>query len=1037
MTERKDGLYDELITNHVSDEIQNFAFVNSEPVKGEPLDSYILQLLVDSIDGTLSSYSKDADKIKLANQILQSLGSSQRIEDAEKAKRLIALVKESKSDRRWVDKEPPMTLSKMGLVTNQKTNMSATINLEMRSSNSVDILMSFVRMKGITLLADEFSKLRERNVPVRLLTTVYTGATQKQALDYLVRELGVSIKINYDIDIAHLHAKAWLFGRDSGFSTAYIGSSNISETALTDGMEWNVRLSETSSSEILDAFRVSFNSYWASEYFEEYEPDRDGQKLIDALDLAKARFGGSKNSSDFPLFIPNIDVQPHEHQRKMLEDLELQREVFDRHRNLIVAATGTGKTVLAALDYKNSQEFLGYRPSLLFVAHRQEILKQSMSTFKAVLKDGNFGELFVDGKKPSEWRHVFASVQSLASADVKSFPGDQFDYIVIDEFHRAAANTYQNILDHFKPKELLALTATPERGDGKRVQDLYFDGVITSELRLWDAMERKLLAPFDYFGIAEDTDFTSIEWSKGGYSTSELEKKVTRNDLRDHLLLKQIAKCIPNPSEMKALVFCVGTEHATYISELLNSQGIKATALSGANTDADRTKAINDLAQGRLNAIVTVDIFNEGVDIPEVDSVIMLRPTESSVVFLQQLGRGLRRHPNKEAVVVLDFIGSHRSEFRMDKKFEALTGLAPGQLMKQVELGFPMLPGGMSINLDSIASLRVLDNIKLQLNYSHSRLQNLAKQLQSQSLEDFLTDSGLDLDELFVKTGWLELKVSSGLVQESDLEEGWKELASLGKRFLHIDDQKRIKEYSSILRRQEFESAGDRVVSQHTTSMLFWMLWPDAKLPNGVQVKKATEAFDLLSKYPEVVQEWLEILQIVGKRALAVVAPIEFKQDQLPLQAHATYLRAEILGAVTWARLEGDFGKKTTKAYGHQVGASYVEELELDLLFVNLNKDGNSATTKYKDFAQSKVEFHWESQNATADDSEIGKRYINQPISSHDVLICVRESEGGFKILGLADLAQHKGSKPIQIVWKLRIPMDVVTYELAAAFKVG
>ena len=1037
MTERKDGLYDELITNHVSDEIQNFAFVNSEPVKGEPLDGYILQLLVDSIDGTLSSYSKDADKIKLANEILKSLGSSQRIEDTEKANRLIALVKESKSDRRWVSQEPPMALSKIGLVTNQNTNMSATLNLEMRSSNSVDILMSFVRMKGITLLADELSKLRERNVSVRLLTTVYTGATQKQALDYLVRELGVAVKINYDIDIAHLHAKAWLFGRDTGFSTAYIGSSNISETALTDGMEWNVRLSETSSPEVLDTFRIAFNSYWASEYFEEYDPDHDGQKLADALHLAKARFGGSKNSSDFPLFIPNIDVQPHEHQKKMLEDLELQREVFDRHRNLVVAATGTGKTVLAALDYKNSQKILGYRPSLLFVAHRQEILKQSMSTFKAVLKDGNFGELFVDGKKPSEWRYVFASVQSLASADVKSFPADQFDYIVIDEFHRAAANTYQDILDHFKPKELLALTATPERGDGKRVQDLYFDGVITSELRLWDAMERQLLAPFDYFGIAEDTDFTSIEWSKGGYSTSELEKKVTRNDLRDHLLLKQIAKCIPNPAEMKALVFCVGTEHATYISELLVSQGIKARALSGSNSDSERTKAINDLAQGQLNAIVTVDIFNEGVDIPEVDSVIMLRPTESSVVFLQQLGRGLRRHPNKESVVVLDFIESHRSEFRMDKKFEALTGLAPGQLSKQVELGFPMLPGGMSINLDSIAAQRVLDNIKQQLNYSSSRLQNLAKQLQSQNLNDFLSDSGLDLDEFYGKTSWLQLKVNSGLVKESDLKEGWQELATLGKKFLHIDDQTRINEYSSILKRQEFDAAGIRVVPFQSTSMLFWMLWPDAKLPNIGMVDKASEAFDLLTQYPEVVQEWLEILQEVGKRALSVVAPIQFKVDQLPLQAHATYLRSEILGAVTWARLEGDSGKKTRKAAGHPVGVSFVEELDLDVLFVNLNKAGNSATTKYKDFAQSKVDFHWESQNATADDSKTGERYINQPISKHDVLICVRESEGGFKILGLADLAQHKGSKPIQIVWKLRTPMDVVTYELAAAFKVS
>lgn len=863
MTERKDGLYDEIITNLVSGEIENFHFKKTELVEGEHLDNYILQLLVGSIDETLSSYSTDAEKIRLANEILKSIGSPQIIDTPEKAKRLIALVKEAKSDKRWVDQEPPMSLSKMGLVTNQKTNMSATLNLEMRSSSSVDILMSFVRMKGITLLSNELSKLRERNVPVRLLTTVYTGATQKQAIDYLVRELDVSVKINYDVDVSHLHAKAWLFSRDTGFSTAYIGSSNISETALTDGMEWNVRLSEIASPEIMDTFRIAFNSYWVSEYFEDYDPDRDGEKLADALDFAKAKFGGTKNNSDFPLFIPNIDVQPHEHQKKMLEDLELQRVVFERHQNLVVAATGTGKTVLAALDYKKSQEKLGFRPTLLFVAHRHEILKQSMSTFKAVLKDGNFGEFLVDGKKPNEWRHVFASVQSLASTDVKTFNADQFDYIVIDEFHRAAAKTYQDILDHFKPKELLALTATPERGDGKRVQDLYFDGVISSELRLWDAMERNLLAPFDYFGIAEETDFTSIEWSKGGYAADQLEQKVIKNDLRDHLLFKQIAKCIPNPAEMKALVFCVGTEHASYIRDLLNSRGIKAVALGGSSKDEERTAAINSLAQGHLNAIVTVDIFNEGVDIPEIDAVIMLRPTESSVVFLQQLGRGLRKHPSKESVVVLDFIGSHRSEFRMDRKYEALTGLAPGQLMRQVELGFPMLPGGMSINLDSIASQRVLENIKQQLNYSSVRLQNLAKQLDSQDLHSFLSDSGLDLDEFYAKTSWLELKVSSGLLAENELAGGWKDLAALGKRFLHIDDQRRIKEYSSILRGEGMKGSGAPTVSSYSVAMLFWMLWPDAKLPNGVQAQKASDAFRILAKYPEVVKEWLDRKSVV------------------------------------------------------------------------------------------------------------------------------------------------------------------------------
>jgi len=299
MTERKDGLYDEIITNLVSGEIENFHFKKTELVEGEHLDNYILQLLVGSIDETLSSYSTDAEKIRLANEILKSIGSPQIIDTPEKAKRLIALVKEAKSDKRWVDQEPPMSLSKMGLVTNQKTNMSATLNLEMRSSSSVDILMSFVRMKGITLLSNELSKLRERNVPVRLLTTVYTGATQKQAIDYLVRELDVSVKINYDVDVSHLHAKAWLFSRDTGFSTAYIGSSNISETALTDGMEWDVRLSEIASREIMDTFRIAFNSYWVSEYFKITIPIAMVKNLQTPWILPKLNSVGQKTTPTF------------------------------------------------------------------------------------------------------------------------------------------------------------------------------------------------------------------------------------------------------------------------------------------------------------------------------------------------------------------------------------------------------------------------------------------------------------------------------------------------------------------------------------------------------------------------------------------------------------------------------------------------------------------------------------------------------------------------------------------------------------------
>jgi len=1042
MEERKDGLYDQLITNLINDEISDFDLVKREVVENEKLQSYLVQLLSRSISNALGETPSDSEKIALANKILETVDSPERLIDVSKAERLIALVRQATSDRKWVSQPPSTPLSQLGLITNNnhKLNMSSELKLEMRSSNSVDILMSFVKKKGIAILADELGKLRERGVQVRLLTTVYTGATDKAAIDLLSRDLGVEVRINYNADQSHLHAKAWLFKRDTGFSTAYVGSSNISGPALTDGLEWNVRLSQVASPGILDQFEQAFNSYWISNIFEAYDPDVDGEKLSDALAYASAKFNGSSNGGQPLLFMPNLDVSPREHQVKMLEDLQTQRTVFGRHKNLVVAATGTGKTVLAALDYKAMQLELGYKPSLLFVAHRQEILNQSISTFRAVLKDGQFGELFVGGKKPTEWRHVFASVQSLSANDVSSFDPNQFDYVVIDEFHHAAAKTYTDILEHLEPKELLALTATPERGDGKRVQDLFFDGIISSELRLWDALDRQLLAPFDYFGIAEETDFTSIDWSNGKYSVKGLEEKVTRNDLRDRLVLNQIQKHVHEPATMKALVFCVGLEHANYIGELLGNHGLKALVLTGSSNDAERSAGILELAAGRINAIVTVDIFNEGVDIPEVDTVIMLRPTESSVVFLQQLGRGLRKSPGKESVTVLDFIGAHRTEFRMDKKFEALTGLLPGQLKAQIEQGFPNLPGGISINLDSVAADRVLENIKAQLNYSTQRLVSLATKSGSQSLSQFLSDSGLELDSLYDRMSWFELRAQSGLVDQEDATPAAISLSKKSSRFLHVDDQVRIRGYSAIISGQMANLSISTDEIDALKAMLFWSLWPDAKLPSGKVATSYDEGFRELTSYPLVVEEMLEVLAIVSKRALAPVVTIGFKNSDLPILAHASYLRDELLGAVGWAYLESPDGS-TRKSKGHQVGVEYLKDLDLDMFFVNLNKDEKkfTETTRYKDFALSKEVFNWQSQNKDSEESTAGQRYINQRTSQHDVLFCVREkSDGGaFKVLGLADYLSHKGSKPLEIQWQLRIPLDVETFDLAAAFKVS
>ena len=277
------------------------------------------------------------------------------------------------------------------------------------------------------------------------------GATERAALDRLVRDFGAEVSIQYDAHRTRLHAKAWLFRRDTGFDTAYVGSSNLSRSALLEGVEWNVRLSESprrASSKV----PATFDTYWNDRTFEPYDPDRDRDRLDDAL----AEASGRRQHDRVTISLSGLEVRPYVYQQQMLEALDAERSVHNRHRNLVVAATGTGKTVIAALDYRGlCHAERGERPSLLFVAHRREILDQTLRTYREVLADAAFGETYVGGARPERWKHVFASVQSLTSYGVENIPADAFDVVVIDEFHHAEAATYRRILDHLQPRELL------------------------------------------------------------------------------------------------------------------------------------------------------------------------------------------------------------------------------------------------------------------------------------------------------------------------------------------------------------------------------------------------------------------------------------------------------------------------------------------------------------------------------------------------------------------------------------------------------
>jgi superfamily II DNA or RNA helicase len=333
------------------------------------------------------------------------------------------------------------------------------------------------------------------------------------------------------------------------------------------------------------------------------------------------------------------------------------------------------------------------------VAHRREILEQSLRTYREVMGDGDFGELYVGGARPERWQHVFASVQSLTSYGVDNVPADAFEVVVIDEFHHAEARTYRRILDHLAPQELLGLTATPERTDGTDVRS-FFGGRTAAELRLWDALGADLLCPFHYFVAADETDLRSVTWSQGKYDEAELSNIFTGNDARARIVLNQLRNKVPDVGAMRALGFCVSVAHAEYMAVVFRTAGIAARAVSGQTPRQERDQALADLRARRVNILFAADLFNEGLDVPEVDTVLFLRPTESATVFLQQLGRGLRRTRDKAVLTVLDFVGYHRKEFNFSRKLRALTGDTRAGVERAVAEGFPFLPAGCQIVMD-------------------------------------------------------------------------------------------------------------------------------------------------------------------------------------------------------------------------------------------------------------------------------------------------------------------------------------------------
>ena len=526
-----------------------------------------------------------------------------------------------------------------------------------KKADSVDIIVSFLMESGVKMLLGELDNALKRGAKIRILTGNYLGITQPSALYLIKHKLGDQVDLRfYNEKNRSFHPKSYMF-HYKDYSELYIGSSNISRSALTSGIEWNYRFSNKTDPINYEKFYNTF-----VDLFENHSIVIDDEELKKysknwhrpavSKDLDRYDLQDDKESSNkIPLF------EPRGAQIEALCALENTRAEGAR-RALVQAATGVGKTYLAAFDSKNYER-------VLFVAHREEILKQAAESFKNVRDSDDYG--FFNGEnKCTDKSVIFASVATLGRPDYlneKYFVPDYFTYVVIDEFHHAVNEQYQRIVDYFKPKFLLGLTATPERMDGKNIYEIC-DYNVPYEISLKEAINKGMLVPFHYYGIFDETDYSKLHIVRGRYDEKELNETYIGNVGRYELIYKYYCKY----GSRQALGFCCSREHAREMAKEFSKRGIPSVAVfsdaSGEYTE-DRNVAIKQLKQGKIRVIFSVDMFNEGVDITSVDMVMFLRPTESLIVFLQQLGRGLRKCRGKEFLTVLDFIGNYEKAGRV------------------------------------------------------------------------------------------------------------------------------------------------------------------------------------------------------------------------------------------------------------------------------------------------------------------------------------------------------------------------------------
>jgi superfamily II DNA or RNA helicase/HKD family nuclease len=1028
------GLYERVLDEELAELLKSCPDITAtlEKLDDESEVESYSQLIAHILRGVLPN-TTPKDRLPLINRLIELLSAQDGL-DYTLRRRLIAAPKTLLTQVCMKDQtsplcrpETPLSISSLLTGSADDPPLEREIRSELQNCDRVDILVSFIKWSGLSLLLSAFEEIEERGIPVRIITTSYMGASDPPAIEWLASRRNVSMRISYDTERTRLHAKAYHFHRATGYSTAYIGSANMSRPAMTSGLEWTVKVTAQDMPHILDRFAAEFETYWRHESFVSYDPSQ-ADRFRDAI--TKVRNAGTDEG---PRFF--ADLKPHPFQERVIEALEAAR-LNGSTRNLVVAATGTGKTVMAAFDYAKFRRANPDAARLLFVVHRKEILRQARDCFRAVLRDFNFGDLLVDGQRPEKWEAVFASVQSLNQQKPwESLGADHFHYVIVDEAHHGAAPSYRHLFEHLQPKILLGLSATPERMDGTSILP-DFDNRFAAEIRLPEALEEKLLCPFHYFGVTDPISTADDRfWTNGRYDVHELENIYTGDDLQAQLRLDAICAAIrryhPDLGGTRAVGFCASVRHAEFMAQKFREIGYTAETILGETPPNIRDSRLVDFRAGKLQFLFVVDVLSEGIDVPEINLILFLRPTESLTVFLQQLGRGLRHAPEKECLTVLDFVGQVHRRYRIDRKLSALLRHTRRRIDREIERDFPNLPPGCSIQFERVAREHVLENISRSLGNLNQFVPEVIRTFSSETgrpltFGNFINETSIAPVELLKNrtwSQWKDLAAGTETVTDPDSAETRRAL----RRFALRTDHELLDKVLKVTSSNVAEEPSNYGLSDREAGMLHYMLWSVDGRQLGV------------NSYKDSFHRWLANTN--GARDLAEV--IEWRRTQRPyptfspklafpcyLRIHAAYGLREITAA---------FGKANLETRGPAgTGVIHLEREKAYLHLVTFRKEERdfAPATRYKDYPVSPTTLHWESQSGTAQTHVTGQNYIHFLERGYTILFFARvekrvgDESAPYVFLGpVKELLSHKGDRPIQMLWELEHAMPADLYE--------